>query len=113
MKRSVLQIISEVLQSTLWPELQGKGEGDRKEQELNPPPPATLKLLQTVARASTDIVEVYYYMCVCLCVKYFIEYLSDVLCRTTLQSAAVMALLCSIACSTGVWTTADPRVSDT
>ena len=52
MKRSVLETISEVLQITLQPQLQS--ESDRPAD----PAPAIIKLLQTLARASADVIEV-------------------------------------------------------
>ena len=59
MKRSVFEIISKTLQITLQPpQLQSEEEkGVRPEREVGPQP-AIMKLLQTLARTSADVVEV-------------------------------------------------------
>ena len=73
MKRSVLEIISKTLQIALQaPQLQSEEEkGVRPEREVGPQS-AIMKLLQTLARASADIVEV----CARVSFQMTIEYLS-------------------------------------
>jgi hypothetical protein len=61
MKRSVFEIISKTLQISLQPpQLQSEEEkGVRPEREVGPQP-AIMKLLQTLARTSADVVEDYF-----------------------------------------------------
>ena len=64
MKRSVLEVISGVLQTSLGQKLQEEGgKGGRRHGA------ATLKLLQTLASASSEIVEV----CLCVCLGVALE----------------------------------------